>query len=466
MSDAVGARKLKINITDRAVKALKPPASGNEVHYDQLVPGFGARITRGGVVSFVLNYVNARGQERRYTFGRYPEMSAALARDEANRLRGEVRKGEDPLAAKQQAAVQAAAEKTIKQLAEEYMEKYARRYKRLGSVRNDQQMFTSIIIPRLGKKPVNASDVREAIEELHQDLKPTPYQANRVLALLSKMFALAVEEWHWRGDNPVKGIKRHHEERRDEWLDEEQLAKLRRALDEYPDHVVRWASDRTGADVARLRREAENATDALRLRALTGARERELLKARWDEINLVRGEWTKPSHHTKQKKTEHPPLNNDALALLKRMEQSKTGPYLFPAPEPVVDKPGGHEPQDSPTRTTLRNVWRQVSKSAGLVTADGKPLYKPNVLRHTFASHLVSQGESLEKVGALLGHTQPGTTARYAHLANAALRDTSNRFGTIWRGNPPPPQPRRRDVRSTGRRSPRSARQERPSHGN
>jgi integrase len=252
---------------------------------------------------------------------------------------------------------------------------------------------------------------RRDIEALHHSLKATPYHANRVLALLSKMFGLAVE-WGWRPDNPTKGIERYHEEKRQTWLSAEQLASLEGALDSYAD---------------------SDAADALRLVILTGSREGEVLNAAWDQFDLDRGVWTKPSHHTKQKRIEHVPLSTPALALLERMAARRNGsPYLFPGR--YGDK----------ARVTLRRPWIQVCKAAGLATEVRIPgkrgeliRYKPTVrihdLRHTFASHLVSKGESLHIVGKLLGHTQPQTTARYAHLSDGALRDATNRFGDILR---------------------------------
>jgi integrase len=134
---------------------------------------------------------------------------------------------------------------------------------------------------------------------------------------------------------------------------------------------------------------------------------------------------------------EHVPLSEAALRILRRMEQNKTGIYLFSGRDPGT------------ARTTLRNAWRQVCKAAGLATEysvigkRGKPLrrWKPNVrvydLRHTFASHLVSRGASLPLIGRLMGHTQPTTTARYAHVADSALRDVTNDFPEIL-----PPQKR------------------------
>jgi integrase len=341
-----------------------------------------------------------QGRERRYTIGRYPELTAQAARERAIQLRGKILDGIDPL----QQRLDAKSEPTMTDLARDYMERYARPHKRASSLRNDQQMLDKIILPHLGSLRVRAV-ARRDIETLQRELKPVPYRANRVLSLLSKMFSLAME-WGWRTDNAAKGIPRDPEDRRENWLTAEQVEDLLAALDAYAD---------------------QSAADAIRLLIVTGAREGEVLAASWDQIDLKRGIWTKPSHHTKQKKIEHTPLSETAMQLLRRMASKKTGPALFPG------KKG--------RRVTLRRPWVQVCKAAGLAVAEQVPgkrkvltIWKPAVrihdLRHTFASHLVSSGESLHIVGKLLGHTLPQTTARYAHLADRALRDAANHFAT------------------------------------
>ena len=211
------------------------------------------------------------------------------------------------------------------------------------------------------------------VKSLHKSLKKTPYQANRVLALLSTMFTFAVED-NQRPDNPAKGVKRFKEDERETLFDREQLAALVIALDNYAE---------------------QDAANALRLLIVTGARPAEVMGAMWTMFDLRRGIWTKPSHHTKEKKTEHTPLNPVALLILRQMTEHKTGIYLFPGRDPAQ------------ARTTLRNAWKQVCKAAGFAEKSfvkgkrGKllPRWKPTVrvydLRHTFASHLVSRNWSL-----------------------------------------------------------------------
>ena len=141
------------------------------------------------------------------------------------------------------------------------------------------------------------------------------------------------------------------------------------------------------------------------------------LKAEWPQIDFERGVWTKPSAHTKQKRTEHVPLSAAALTLLQGMrERDPAGRYLFPG-----DKPG--QPLQD-----IKRFWAQVRRETEL---EGVRIHD---LRHTFASHLVSSGLSLELVGRLLGHTQAATTMRYAHLADDPLREAANRYGNIVTG--------------------------------
>ena len=138
-----------------------------------------------------------------------------------------------------------------------------------------------------------------------------------------------------------------------------------------------------------------------------------MLSARWPEIDFTRGVWIKPSHHTKQKRTEHFPLAAPALALLSALREAagEGEGHLFPGRLP------GQPIKD------LSRFWRGVTATAGLQD------YRIHDNRHTHASHLVSSGLSLEVVGRLLGHTSPMTTRRYAHLADDPLRAAANRFG-------------------------------------
>jgi len=390
-------------IVDRFIKNLSAPKVGNQIAYDSEIPGFGVRMTSNGVISFVLNY-RVNGRERRYTIGRYPELTATAARERAIQLRGDVRDGVDPLAAREEKREEA----TIADLADRYLAKHAEKNKRAGTIRNDREMLTGIIKPKLGHHAVSTI-TRADVEDLHASLKATPYRANRVLSLLSNMFTKAME-WNVCEQNPAKGVERFPEQKRQRWLTVEEIGRLDKALSAYSD---------------------QNAANAIRLLLLTGAREGEVLNAAWEQFDLARGTWTKPSENTKQKRAEYIPLSDSALAILKKMRKKQTTGAIFPGAAGEY-------------RVTLRRPWVQVCKAAGLVTVEeynGKrrmlKKYRPTLrlhdLRHTYASQLASSGVSLHILGKLLGHSQPSTTARYAHLSDEAQRSATNKFGSIFK---------------------------------
>jgi integrase len=372
-------------LSNKLVKTLTRPQQGNRIVYDTQIPGFGVRLTAGGAISFVLNYY-IHGRERRLTVGKYPEWSVIAARNRALELRKKISDGIDPLVERENDRTQL----TMNDLCIEYMEHHALVHKRPHSVRDDRQMIVAIIGPRIGTLQLSAVN-RLSVEKLHASLKTTPYLANRVLALLSKMFSLAIE-WNWVSINPAQRIPRFHEDRRERWLQPEELQRFVEALDGYQN---------------------QNVADAFRLLQPTGSRKSEVLSATWAMFDLEQGLWTKPSSHTKQKKIEHIPLSTQALQLLVKMREQRETAFLFPG---LNGKP----------RTTIRQAWSQICKAADLANV------RVHDLRHSYASYLVSKGVSLHVVGKLLGHTQPQTTERYSHVAHQSLRDASNIFGAVF----------------------------------
>lgn len=390
-------------ITKDTIHKLTPPPSGNRMVWDSKDTGFGVRITAGGVISFVYRYV-INGRERRYTIGKHRTpgskaviLTLAAAREKFAKLRGAVAKDKvDPLS--EEAEERAAP--TIATLADDYLESHARQHKRASSIRNDERMIEKIIKPKLGTKKVRDITTRD-IERLKFSLSKTPYQANRCLALLRTMFNIAIRDGE-RSDNPARGgkqgIQRFDEKKRDNWLRTEDMNRFLVALNGYED---------------------QNRANIVRLLLLTGARKGEALNATWGQFDLGGGVWTKPGHMTKQRRMAHTPLSWHVVALLTGMKPTDavSEDYLFPGK--TSGKPA--------TEIVVRRVWKSVCKEAK-VTA------RIHDLRHTFASHLVSGGHSLHIVGKLLGHTDPKTTARYSHLADAPVRAVADRFGEMVAG--------------------------------
>ena len=135
-------------LTDKRVKNLPAPASGNRITYDAEVKGFGIRITTAGAKAFVLNYRIA-GRERRFTIGSYPDWSVAAARDEAKRLKRQVDQGRDPMGERHAERVAP----TVAELAARYLEEHAVR-KVPRAQKDDRAMLEKIVLPAIGRMKV------------------------------------------------------------------------------------------------------------------------------------------------------------------------------------------------------------------------------------------------------------------------------------------------------------------------
>jgi integrase len=271
--------------------------------------------------------------------------------------------------------------------------------KRERSGRDDRNMIAKRILPALGA--IKVADVTFAdIDGLHRKITRggTPIRANRVAALLSKMFSLAIK-LQMRSDNPCRGVERNQENRRTRYLSGDEISRLTTALAAHED---------------------QQAANIVRLLMLTGARLNEVQAATWEQFDIENGIWVKPAATVKQNLEHRVPLSAPARQLLAELAVAPAmAGYVFPGRVPG-------EP-----RRTIRKAWAELCKSAGL----GDDTHAHD-LRHTFASQLASGGSSLPIIGALLGHTQPSTTARYAHLMDDSLRSATERVGAIIAGNP------------------------------
>lgn len=215
-------------LTKTLVERLRPHAECDKFVWDSALPGFGLRVYPSGKRKYVVQYRTKDNRQRRVGIGQHGVLTAEGARIKARDILADVSKGKDP-AAEKRAAREAP---TVRDLADDYLERHAIPNKRPASVDDDRAMLNRLVLPKLGSTKV-ATVSRPDIEKLHNKLRSTPYAANRLLALLSKMFNLAVA-WGWRVTSPVKGIPRLHEDRRERWLSRDELNRLWSVLDEHP----------------------------------------------------------------------------------------------------------------------------------------------------------------------------------------------------------------------------------------
>jgi integrase len=345
-------------LTDAAIRKLVPPAKGYVVHWEG---AFGTRIAAGGTIAFVFNYrVRGTGRERRITIGRFPTWTIGAARQEARKLQQLVDRGGDPLGVFEAERDAPTVGDLIKRFIDEHLPRKSK-----GTRYNYISMLNQYAAPALAQMKV-AEVSFEDIDDLHRKItKDAPYAANRCIAMLSRMFTLAVK-WRLRTDNPCKGIEQNAEEKRRRYLRGDEMEHLLAALASYPD---------------------QRAANIFRMLLLTGARRGEVLSMRWDNLDLSAGTWSKPAASVKQRTAHSVPLSAPARQLLSEIEDHASMTLKSESPAgrtlksefvfPSTDNPTGHVIE-------VRRPWRAICKRAGIA---GLRIHD---LRHGFASQLAA----------------------------------------------------------------------------
>lgn len=390
----------RVKLTKRMIDGL---AAGTQVYtaWDQEVPGFGVRVMTSGQKSFVLKFTIHR-QQRWITLGRFGDLTLEEARKLALSRRGDAAKGIDP-------TVEIRAQKTaptVKELIDRFIEEHVIPKTRETTARGYTRFLRNVIQPRLGRMLVKDVSTAE-IAKFHHDLRDTPRQANQAVAILRKMFNLA-EVWKYRSisTNPCLHIEKNPERKRERYLTDLELQALGEALVE----AEAWETIPPAA------------LAAIRLLILTGARHNEILKLRWDQVDLQKNCLTfKAEDHKTGRFTgvKTIPLNHPALDVLSSLPKTLGNPYVIQG-----SVTGSHF-------VGLQKVWERLRRRVSTREADKvrrkqkRPEDAVNIedvrihdLRHTFASVGISSGFSLPTIGSLLGHSQPSVTQRYAHLAD------------------------------------------------
>ena len=376
-------------ITKRAVDAIRPGGS-DQFLWDTKIKGFGLKVTPADKRVYILQYRTGGpgAPTKRVTIGQHGALTPEKARTRARVLAGTIANGGDP--ASEKAAQKAAA--TLADLCARFVAGHVATKTKARTQIEYRRLLDAYVLPALGRLRVREV-TRKHVTDLHHSLRQKPYAANRLLAVLSKMFNLA-EKWGERpdGTNPCRHVERFQERKRERFLSEVELARLGDAL----------------ADAEQDASESPFVVAAIRLLVFTGARRNEILTLKWADVDLERACLRLPDSKTGQK-TLH--LNAPALQLLTELPRLADCPYVI-----MSALPGAH-------LVNLEKPWRRLRSRAGLADV------RLHDLRHSFASVAAGAGLGLPIIGALLGHMQAATTARYAHLAADPLKQANDLIG-------------------------------------
>jgi integrase len=391
-----------MKLTKRTIDTAKPNPNVDTYFWDDEVPGFGLRIKPSGVRSFIVQYRNSSTVSRRITLGKFGVLTPEQARRIAKQTLADVARGSDP--AEKRAQDRKAM--TVRQLCQAYLEAVekglvlgkGKRPKKPSTLYIDRGRIERHILPLLGSRRVRdltppdivrfmrdvsagktADDIKTGFRG-RAIVKGGAGTASRTVGLLGGIMSFAVSEGVIP-TNPVRGVKRPADNRREIRLTAEQYQTLGSALEK-----------------AIAGGESSAAILGVRLLALTGCRRGEIERLRWDEVDLP-GRCLRLSDSKEGKSIR--PLGRDVAILLDKLPRD--GRYVLNGSAP--EKPFAGLPK----------AWARIVGKAEL------PGFTPHGLRHAFASVAADLGYAEPTIASMLGHATRSITGRYVHHLDSTL---------------------------------------------
>ena len=367
---------------DLIINFVCPPDSTHIEVFDSQIRGFYCDFLRSGRKSYRLRY-RVNGKLRVLTLGDAAHISTNQARAQALKLLAQVKQGIDPSQVKQEQVMGP----TVENFFNDRYLPYVKSYKRSWST--DECMIRLHIIPRLGSLRMTSMSERD-VAALIEHMKVKKYAlgtCNRALVLLRYGYALGIR-WREFGPecNPMYKYKNLIDDNKIEnYLSHKQMQSLLMEVSKSENEMLQWI---------------------VLFLLYTGARKREVLDAKWADIDLEQRSWRIPK--TKSGKVRHVPLSEGALEVIAKVKE-RYGKHAFTF---IF--------ANETTGLPFMNIfysWDMARKRAGL------DYLRIHDLRHSFASFLVNAGRSLYEVQELLGHADSRTTTRYAHLSRERLQE-------------------------------------------
>jgi len=342
--------------------------------WDSRLPGYGLRIYPSGKKSFFISY-RIRGRKRRMVIGRFGRTTAQKAWKTAKKELEKVGDGIDPLLEREEARDVV----TLGGVWHRYLNEYAPSRLKPRTVRDAKSVWKRHL-----KGPFSHRDLeditRKDVGRLQHRLQENIWAANDAVKLLRRLYNQAAD-WELIPPeiNPARFVKLFKEPARERYLTADELQRLGKVLKE--------EEEQDPAAVA-----------AIRLILFTGARAGEILRLRWEEVDLKGRQLLLRESKTGPKGIELPAPAVEILAGLKD-KRAEGRAFVFPGRD-----------RSRPRNDYLKRPWLRIREKAELGDC------RLHDLRHCFASIGAAEGLTLKMIGELLGHRQTATTERYSHL--------------------------------------------------
>lgn len=295
----------KGRITKSIVSEAQPGAK-DWLLWDDKLSGFGLKVTPSGSKVFVFQYrLGGRGTPvRRYTIGKFGNVTPEAARKIAEGLALRVAQGVDPQSEKVDDV-----RRSVDLAFKAYVERFHRdclKIKWASSHKYAHSLLTTYAVPTLGNKPL--SEVRRKdISDVLAKAKGKAATAHNLFSVIRRLFRWAVNE----GDierSPLDGME-----------PPKAPASRERVLEDLELRAVWRATERLDYPFGPL----------VRLLILTGARREEVAGLQWEELDQAKSIWTLPPERSKNGNGNIVPLSRlakvelDVLTLRKNRRGQK-----------------------------------------------------------------------------------------------------------------------------------------------
>lgn len=390
-------------LSQSTIAALQASERDYFVH-DTEVRGLQLKVTPAGNKSFVVRYRNSDGRERKQKLGNFPNLNASQARRKAQEMLAKVALGDDPAEerSKRRKGI------TFSDYCDQFLSEHVELHLADSTVTEYRRLLHRYVLPRVGSMKMSSVS-REDFEALKRDLKATPHQANRVMAVVRKLFNHAIENGHAEvSTNPLQHIKQFKEQPRERILTSDEQERIANAITtlrfEHPENTSSY--------------------DAIVFLFLTGRRRAEVLQLKWSDIDFERDVIYYRKTKTDPQKSQLTPAMREFLLSIK---ESSTTEHIFPGRvegQPITD----------PKRS-----WKKITSLAGL---SGVRLHD---IRHTVVSEVTTHSD-LQSAAIVAGHKSLQSTMRYVHglssTATSALQKASaGRAALMARAHPKAEKP-------------------------